>query len=311
MVSFDEHGDIPRPEIHQSSSVVFVHTVQRNTSGADCCSLCSWTQFRQDFCRVFIQFLFSQLGLFVLVFVYIIVGGFLFYAIESNYELRKNEQIKIKHLDGIHNIRHIAMEEFNWMLNASFELRYALWRGMLSRLDAYDDALWRIQVHSERFDRLIDDELARMQADEEKLSDKQDALSDASYNQKWTFSTAMLYSATVITTVGYGNITPKSMLGKLITCLYAMVGIPIMIMYLTHTSDLLVFLFVKYYSIVYNLIHRITRRYQQWRKRQQSKLGSEVSDTNFFKIRFVFLYNFRRKISIFNTMYRFQRHLVF
>ncbi len=211
------------------------------------------------------------------------MGGLLFYKIESRHESFKNQQIKIKHLNGLQNIRLIATDEFNWMLNSSFELHYALWRGMLSRLDAYDDTLWYVQVHSERFDRLINDELARMQADEEKLSDKQDTRNDGAYSQKWTFPAAMLYSATIITTVGYGNITPKSILGKVITCLYAMVGIPITIMYLTNTSDLLVFLFVKYYSILTNFRHRITRRYHQWRRRRQSKLSVEVSDASLLK----------------------------
>ncbi|CAF1484275.1 unnamed protein product [Adineta ricciae] len=277
LVAFDENGDIPLRE-RNSSSFVSARPVSSNSPVEYCCGLCLWNRLRQDFCRIFIQFLFSQLGLFVLVCMYIVLGGFLFYGIESKYELRKNEQIKIKHLHGIHKIRQIATDEFNWMLNASFELRYALWRGMISRSDEYDDYRWRVYVHSERFDRLIHNELARMQADEEKLSDKQDESSATSYDQKWTFSTAMLYSATVITTVGYGNITPKSMLGKMFTCLYAMLGIPITIMYLTNTSDLLVFLFVKYYSMMYNFFHRLIKRFRRWRRSHQRRRSVEIDD---------------------------------
>jgi len=210
------------------------------------------------------------------------LGGLLFYKIESRHESFKKQQIKIKHLNGLQNIRLIATDEFNWMLNSSFELHYALWRGMLSRLDAYDDTLWYVQVHSERFDRLINDELARMQADEEKLSDKQDTRNDGAYSQKWTFPAAMLYSATIITTVGYGNITPKSILGKLITCLYAMIGIPIMIMYLTNTGDLLAYFFIKYYSMTSHYIHRKIRQ-------RKTKLSVQVKDACLFEYVFFWL----------------------
>ena len=187
----------------------------------------------------------------------------MFCAIESRYESRRNEQTKIRHSRGIENIRQIVNDEFNWMLNASFELRYALWRGMWSRHDGIDNTGWRVQVNVERFDQLIDQELARRQAEEEKLSDKHDSRSDRSYNQKWTYFSAMLFSATVITTVGYGNIVPKSVLGKLVTCLYAMIGIPIMIMCLTNTGDLLAVVFIKYYSMVMNFLHRKLRQRRQ------------------------------------------------
>lgn len=162
------------------------------------------------------------------------------------------------------------------MLNISFELRYALWRGRLSRLDDDDHTGWRVQFSGERFDRLIDEELAKMQAEQEKFSDKHDTRTDAAYNQKWTFSTAMLYSATVITTVGYGNITPKSILGKLITCLYAMIGIPIMIMYLTNTGDLLAYVFIKYYSMTSHFIHRKIRQ-------RKTKLSLQVKNASLFE----------------------------
>ena len=204
--------------------------------------------------------------------VYVALGGLIFYTIESKYESRKNEQIKREHLHGIRNIRHIATDEFNSMLNSSFELHYALWRGMMSRQDSYNNIGWRVNVNGERFDRLIDNALARMQAEQEKLSDKHDIRTDISYNQKWTFSTAVLYSATVITTVGYGNIAPKSTLGKIMTCLYAMFGIPIMIMCLTNTGDLLAFFFIKYYSLTINFSQRIIRQ-----RHQRTKSSLEAS----------------------------------
>jgi hypothetical protein len=243
-----------------------------------CCNLCSWKRFRTDFCHIFTKFIFSQIGLSILVVVYVALGGLIFYAIESKHESRKNEQIKMEHTRGIRNIRDIATKEFNWMLNVSFELRYALWRGMMSRQDGNDNTGWRVFVNSERFDKLIDDELARMQSEQEKLSDKHDTRNDVSYNQKWTFSTAMLYSATVITTVGYGNIAPKSILGKIVTCIYALVGIPMMIMCLTNTGDLLAFLFTKYYSLTIHFAQQLIRR----RRRRRIKSSIEVCIRYYF-----------------------------
>ncbi|CAF1616023.1 unnamed protein product [Rotaria magnacalcarata] len=280
LVSFDEHGDIPYHVLARSPSSVHLpstKTHEHNIIWNYCFNCCSWKRFRRDFCHVFSQFLFSQVGLSILVFAYVALGGFIFYTIESKYESHKNEQIKREHTRGIRNIRHIATDEFNWMLNASFELRYALWRGMISRQDGYDNTGWRVQVNNERFDKLVDEELTRMQAEQEKLTDKHDTRTDVSYNQKWTFSTAMLYSATVITTVGYGNIAPKSILGKVTTCIYAMFGIPIMIMCLTNTGDLLAFFFIKYYSLTINFSQRMIRRRRQ-KRRQRSKLSFEIDD---------------------------------
>ena len=254
-MGFDEHGDIPTPAAGEISSPPVVLS-GRDAILDDCRCFCSWKRFHRDCCRLTVQFLFSQIGLFVLVFVYIIFGGWMFSAIESRHEIRQQEQIEKTYTLGIDRIRRIVNDEFNWMLNASFELRYALWRGMLSRVDDHDRSGWRVQVNIERFDQLMEVELARMQAEHEKLADKQDTRTDAVYNQKWTYSTAVLYCATVVTTVGYGHIAPKSILGKLVTCLYAMIGIPIMITSLTSTGDLLAFVFIKYYTMTSKWIKR-------------------------------------------------------
>ena len=73
----------------------------------------------------------------------------------------------------------------------------------------------------------------------------------------WNFPNAILYAATVITTIGYGNITPKSSIGKIFTIFYALIGIPLMFMCLANTGDLLAEIFIICYS---KCIKFITKR---------------------------------------------------
>ncbi|KAJ8044532.1 Potassium channel subfamily K member 4 [Holothuria leucospilota] len=44
----------------------------------------------------------------------------------------------------------------------------------------------------------------------------------------WTMTRAFIFSLTIITTIGYGNIVPRTSLGRLFCVLYAMIGIPLM-----------------------------------------------------------------------------------
>ncbi|XP_008209838.1 potassium channel subfamily K member 18 isoform X1 [Nasonia vitripennis] len=56
---------------------------------------------------------------------------------------------------------------------------------------------------------------------------------------EWNFARAFLYSLTVLTTIGYGSIAPRSTLGKLVTISYAFVGIPLTLIYLSSAGGLL------------------------------------------------------------------------
>ncbi|XP_060534085.1 TWiK family of potassium channels protein 7 [Cylas formicarius] len=58
-------------------------------------------------------------------------------------------------------------------------------------------------------------------------------------NYEWTFAKAFLYSLTVLTTIGYGSIAPKTNLGKTVTMGYAMLGIPLTLLYLSSVGTIL------------------------------------------------------------------------
>ncbi|KAF8563335.1 hypothetical protein P879_03734 [Paragonimus westermani] len=65
---------------------------------------------------------------------------------------------------------------------------------------------------------------------------------------KWSFPGAVLYAITVITTIGYGHATPKTSHGKIGTIIYALVGIPLVFLYLSNIGDYLADVFRAIYS---------------------------------------------------------------
>jgi len=46
---------------------------------------------------------------------------------------------------------------------------------------------------------------------------------------EWTFWGSVFFSATVCTSIGYGNMAPRTTLGRAITMLYALAGIPLVL----------------------------------------------------------------------------------
>ncbi|UJR15434.1 hypothetical protein I4U23_002377 [Adineta vaga] len=265
ILSFDEEGDIPVPSIKSKrllirdvphfSDVGDNVTILKSFEDSISIERTRKQKFRHAL-RTVSKVAFSQLGLGGLVVGYVILGGLIFDAIESRYELERLEEKERNRQHFVDQLYIHAYREFNRVLNQTFELKYALWRGGISRLDEQNNG-WQIDVEKDLWKHHIDYELLQYFGAEEKSQYGNDQQQQEQNTiQVWTFSSAMLYSATVITTIGYGNITPKTTAGKIATMVYAMFGIPLMFMCLTYTGDLLADAFISGYSKMVNFFYR-------------------------------------------------------
>lgn len=147
----------------------------------------------------------SHFGLCSLVVGYCVMGAFLFEYLEA-----ANERSK-------------RLEMMRWRSS----LADALWQ-LTAEAPLLDQANWT----GEAVARLRRFEVTLVQAvRKEGYDGKEDA------QLQWSFTGALLYSIIVITTIGYGNIAPKTPQGKVVTILYAIVGIPLMLLCLSNIGD--------------------------------------------------------------------------
>ncbi|XP_011196558.1 TWiK family of potassium channels protein 18 isoform X2 [Zeugodacus cucurbitae] len=144
----------------------------------------------KDRCRQFTAFMFSNVGIILLVIIYTIGGAFIFQAIELfEYERLSTHKIIKPNITG--------------------KCLQKIWDITVTNISFFDNTYYKERVNE------ILLEFQREIAHEN--------LIEPDIDKQWSFSGAFLYSLTVITTIGYGNISPKSDWGKLVTILYAII----------------------------------------------------------------------------------------
>uniref|UniRef100_T1DCH5 Putative voltage-activated potassium channel n=1 Tax=Cupiennius salei TaxID=6928 RepID=T1DCH5_CUPSA len=160
----------------------------------------------RHYCRASTTFLFSHIGLCSLVFGYTLVGAFTFEALEAGNEMRKRLEMR---REG-----ELVIEQL-WALTTSG--------------DVLNESRW--SENATAVLRGLETQLVKAMR-----KDGYDGNEDTD-NLQWSFSGALLYSIIVITTIGYGNIAPKTDTGKIVTILYAIIGIPLLLLCLSNIGD--------------------------------------------------------------------------
>ncbi|CAK9800982.1 Potassium channel subfamily K member 18 [Anthophora quadrimaculata] len=164
-----------------------------------------WGERIADWTRTLIAFLFSNVGIVCLVVGYTIAGAFLFTHIEGRNNLDVvGDVIRLRNLTAA-----------------------TLWE-LTSKENVFSERIWKVKVRT-----ILESYQKKM------VTAIKNGYDGGEENKRWSFAGAFLYSLTVITTIGYGNICPKTKWGKMVTIVYAIIGLPLFLLYLSNIGDIL------------------------------------------------------------------------
>lgn len=151
----------------------------------------------KECCRKLVAFMCTQVGVGGLVVGYAVVGAFCFKQIESQ-----------------------AGDE---QKSAAVQLRDNCSLGVWNATNTFN------VIDETRWTKLVNDALIDY---EKKLSlIVKKGYDGKTTEQTWSFSAALMFSLSIFTMNGYGNVVPKTTLGKAATVVYAVFGIPLYVLY--------------------------------------------------------------------------------
>lgn len=159
----------------------------------------------------------TQVGVGGLVVGYTIVGAFGFMSIETQHEY--------KDLSIVEQDRNTCAMELWKVTNEHNIFNKTIWQEQIDK---------KILVFQENFTVLV-----------------KKGYNGRSVNELWTFPAALMFSLSIITMIGYGNMVPKTDWGKGATVIYAVFGIPLYILYFMNMGKVLAQTFRWLYTWLY------------------------------------------------------------
>ncbi|XP_029282804.1 potassium channel subfamily K member 18 [Cottoperca gobio] len=102
---------------------------------------------------------------------------------------------------------------------------------------------------------------------------------------RWNFFGSLFFCCTVFTTVGYGEIYPVTLTGKVVCVLYAMVGIPLMLLVTLDVGDFLAMLMSRAYVRIHTFCKILrSHTWSPWKAPKRSGVSTNLAleDGTFF-----------------------------
>jgi len=164
--------------------------------------------------KVITTVLFSHVGLVILVIGYAVGGAFVFMSLEHDREEAARIAKEMKTKDVNDAIRYIKKTFWHYGTN---EHRFNYTRSQFKQAVYTDLVMLKDYVLTANSDVGFD------------------ATDD--FERDFTFESALLFTITIMTTVGYGHISPKTIDGKMFCIGYSLFGIPLLVIFMTQIGD--------------------------------------------------------------------------
>ncbi|CAB4062937.1 unnamed protein product [Lepeophtheirus salmonis] len=175
--------------------------------------------------KVISSALFSHIGLFILCMLYAVLGAWIFMKIElpeeeKLHELKKN---KSKNVDS------------------AISYLKRIWWEYANNIDAYN-------YSRKGYEEAVRADLNTLKHFVVEYNSDYGFDGTDDWDYSWTFANSLLFTITIMSTIGYGHISPKTFTGRFFCIFYSLIGIGLLLVFMANIGDLMANAFKYLYS---------------------------------------------------------------